>query len=272
MRLTIDSLRKSDECIEITESNGKIHRLPPHEVSSQVLSAPCTLTSEVVSLCMEHDIYITMTDRRGTPLWHIEPFGGGSVPLLRRNQLLLLEKEEGVQLVQALLYRKLTNRVKFLSKLAANRHDKRDELLNQNGKEIASLAEKIAAISHITISECRQTLLGYEGTAGRVFFSALFALLPPEAGFKKRDRGLEAGPFNQMLNYGYGVLYREVRNLCTKARPYIGVMHTDSYNRPPLVYGLVEPYLSAASSKKSLCRHTLTGTDHRFARSFDNRD
>ena len=89
------SLRKNNGCIEITEPNGKVHTFPPHEVSALVFSVPCKFTSEIVSLCMEHDIYITMTDRRGVPLWHIEPFEGGSVPLLRRKQLLLSERQEG---------------------------------------------------------------------------------------------------------------------------------------------------------------------------------
>lgn len=238
------SLRKNNECIEITEPNGKVHTFPPHEVSALVLSVPCKFTSEIVSLCMEHNIYITMTDRRGTPLWHIEPFEGGSVPLLRRKQLLLSERREGVQLTQALLQRKLGNRVSFLNKLAVNRRDERGELLNQHGKEITDLAEKIAAVQGVTIADCRQTLLGYEGSAGRVYFSALAILLPPEAEFKGRARGAGSGTFNQMLNYGYGVLYREILGLCAKARldPYIGVMHVDNYNRPTLVYDLVEPF------------------------------
>lgn len=185
------SLRKNNGCIEITEPNGKVHTFPPHEVSALVFSVPCKFTSEIVSLCMEHDIYITMTDRRGVPLWHIEPFEGGSVPLLRRKQLLLSERQEGVRLTQALLQRKLGNRVSFLIKLAVNRRDERGERLNQHGKEITSLAEKIAAVQGITIADCRQTLLGYEGTAGRVYFSALAILLPPEAKFKGRARSEE---------------------------------------------------------------------------------
>jgi len=117
-------------------------------------------------------------------------------------------------------------------------------MLRQQSEKITVLSKQIAAIPRGTIHECRQTLLGYEGTAGRIYFSTLSMLLPPEAEFKKRSRGRGAGAFNQMLNYGYGVLYRKGLNLCAKARlaPYIGVMHTDNYNRPTLVYDLVEPF------------------------------
>lgn len=80
--------------------------------------------------------------------------------------------------------------------------------------------------------------MGYEGAAGQVYFSALSALLPAEAGSRGRERGGNAGAFNQMLNYGYEMLYQELLSLCGKARldPYIGVMHTDGWNRPTLVY------------------------------------
>jgi len=99
MEITITScgasLRKHDGCIEISEQNGSVHSFASHEVSAIVLSAPCKFTSEVVTFCMEHDIYITMTDQRGSPLWNIEPFEGGSVPLLRRKQLILWNGERG---------------------------------------------------------------------------------------------------------------------------------------------------------------------------------
>ena len=83
-----------------------------------------------------------------------------------------------------------------------------------------------------------------EGAAGRVYFSALAELLPKEAAFQGRGRGADAGPFNQMLNYGYGILTQELVRLCAKAKldPYIGVMHADGYDRPSLVYDLEEPF------------------------------
>ena len=47
-----------------------------------------------------------------------------------------------------------------------------------------------------------------------------------------------------MLNYSYGILYSSVEKSCILAGldPYIGIMHTDNYNKVALVYDLIEMY------------------------------
>ena len=50
--------------------------------------------------------------------------------------------------------------------------------------------------------------------------------------------------YHHLLNYGYGVLYRNVEGALIKSGidPYIGVLHRDEYNRPVLVYDVIELY------------------------------
>jgi CRISP-associated protein Cas1 len=49
---------------------------------------------------------------------------------------------------------------------------------------------------------------------------------------------------NAMLNYGYGLLYGKIEGALIKAGidPYVGVMHRDDYNRPVLVYDVIEVF------------------------------
>jgi CRISPR-associated protein Cas1 len=49
---------------------------------------------------------------------------------------------------------------------------------------------------------------------------------------------------NAFLNYGYGILYGKVEGALIKTGidPYIGVLHRDDYNRPVLVYDVIELY------------------------------
>lgn len=49
---------------------------------------------------------------------------------------------------------------------------------------------------------------------------------------------------NAMLNYGYGILYSKIEGALIKAGidPYIGVLHRDDYNRPVLVFDVIELY------------------------------
>lgn len=47
-----------------------------------------------------------------------------------------------------------------------------------------------------------------------------------------------------MLNYGYGLLYGKIEGALIKAGidPYVGIFHRDDYNRPVLVYDIIELY------------------------------
>ncbi|HCT90042.1 MAG TPA: CRISPR-associated endonuclease Cas1 [Lachnospiraceae bacterium] len=246
--------------------NSEYTQFLPKRVEALILSASCSLTSEVISLCAENDIPIMMNDRFGMPVWRTEAVVGGSVPLLRRRQLLLAERPEGSELTQALLAQKLEARIVFLRNLASNRRDERGSKLKEAAEQIFEYKRQMEELPHKPIQELRPKFLGCEGSAGRIYFSALKDILPPEADFFGRARGSGSGAFNQMLNYGYGVLYQDMLRLCSQARldPYIGVMHTDNYNRPTLVYDLVEPFRAdvEACVSKLFTRRQIRTAEH----------
>lgn len=258
MVLTVTSyglaLKKAGDCIEAVSKEGSSRRVPISQVEELVVAAPCSISSEVISLCIKHRVPLTYVDRRGRPLWYTEAFEQGSTPLLHRRQLQLAEEPAGSVLATTLLGRKLQARVELLLRLAANRRDERGEALRASAAKVEEIQAKIAGLPPAPICSLRESLQGYEGTAGRVYFAALAAILPAEAAFAGRERGPEAGPFNQLLNYGYGVLYRELLHLCYRVRlnPYLGVMHTDSYNSPTLTYDLIEPFRVAV--EETVCK------------------
>ena len=47
-----------------------------------------------------------------------------------------------------------------------------------------------------------------------------------------------------MLNYSYGILYGKIEGALIKAGidPYVGIFHRDDYNRPVLVFDVIERY------------------------------
>ena len=247
MTLTVTSggtkLRKYGRCIVAENSAGKT-QVSAEELSSVLLTAPCSLTSEVITLCMEHNITITMLDHTGQPAWRADRIHGGAGPTIRRRQLFLSESAEGVALAKRLLLKKNENRIAFLKKLAANRRNAAGTALIESCKRLDLYMAELNSVSGETLPPIRETLMGYEGIAGREYFQALSRILPKCAGFQGRARGSGADTFNQLLNYGYGILYRRLFDLCVQAGldPYIGLLHAEAYNRPVLVYDLIEPF------------------------------
>ena len=69
-------------------------------------------------------------------------------------------------------------------------------------------------------------------------------MLPAAYQFATRSKHPATDPFNALLNYGYGMLYGKIEGALIKAGidPYVGVFHRDDYNRPVLVYDVIERY------------------------------
>jgi CRISPR-associated protein Cas1 len=95
-----------------------------------------------------------------------------------------------------------------------------------------------------TIEARRQDMLGLEGMAARSYFEALSAIMPEKYRFAGRSRNPAKDEFNALLNYGYGVLYSLVEKGCIIAGldPYLGFLHSDSYNKKSLVFDVIEMF------------------------------
>jgi len=105
------------------------------------------------------------------------------------------------------------------------------------------LRYKLSEINGI-INEVRNSLMGYEGNISRKYFACLSFLLPDRYQFNGRSFRPAEDEFNCLLNYGYGVLYGKVEKALIIAGldPYVGILHTDGYNKKSFVFDFIEPY------------------------------
>lgn len=87
------------------------------------------------------------------------------------------------------------------------------------------------------------SLRGWEGAASKIYFDTLCNFLPEDYRFNGRSHPA-TDVFNALLNYAYGILYGKIEGTLIKAGidPYIGVFHREDYNRPVLVFDIIELY------------------------------
>lgn len=114
-------------------------------------------------------------------------------------------------------------------------------------KNIARLEDyrtKITSLNGEIVSDVAAQLRGWEGVASKIYFETLNDLIPEEYRFEMRTQHPAMDVVNAFLNYGYGVLYGKIEGALIKAGidPYIGILHRDDYNRPVLVYDVIELY------------------------------
>ncbi len=238
-------IQKNGECFLLSNQEQK-QEISVKKVEQIMITTAAAISTDAILLAVENNVDIVFLKYNGQPygrVWHSKL---GSISTIRRKQLKLQEDEYGLKLVKEWIGQKLQNQSDFLKELMMNRRDEeRKTMLQEASAKIKEQEGKVKNTEKFNdIDEARYTIQGYEGTAGRIYFQVLGKLMPEKYQFNGRSKNPAKDEFNSMLNYSYGVLYSQVERACIIAGldPYIGIMHTDNYNRQSLVYDLVEPY------------------------------
>lgn len=234
------SLRRKDKMFQVKAGERKF-LMSPRKVQTIWLATGVVLSTDAIRLALEHHVDIALLDKHGQPygrFWHNRL---GSTNLLRRRLLEIAETEDGVALAAEWTQTKIGHQAGLLRELARTRTD-RTESLEATAERLDKMADIVAGLRGDAVDELRGSLMGLEGVAGREYFAGLSLALPERFRFQGRSRSPAKDEFNCLLNYAYGVLYSLVERGCLLSGldPCIGLMHTDNYNKPSLVYDLIE--------------------------------
>jgi CRISPR-associated protein Cas1 len=245
MQLVINTygsyLQKNGDCFKVRKDD-QVFEVSVKKVSSIMITTAAYITTDAIKLAMDHNIDIIFLDEFGDPfgrVWHSKL---GSTTLIRRRQLEIAGIEDGLKLAVSWVRNKFDNQIELLKRLRNTR--------SQKSAEITAYIEKLencrSSLDNIsgTIDDQRGTIMGIEGSAGRMYFECLSFLMPDRYRFDGRSRNPAKDEFNALLNYSYGVLYSKVEKACIIAGldPYVGIIHTDHYNKKSLVFDLIENF------------------------------
>ncbi|OHB91174.1 MAG: CRISPR-associated endonuclease Cas1, partial [Planctomycetes bacterium RIFCSPHIGHO2_12_42_15] len=144
--------------------------------------------------------------------------------------------------------KKLDNQIELLTRLRESRTNKSAEItayidkLRNCRNSLDSLIPQ--GTGNVGIEEIRGSIMGIEGSGGRIYFEAVSFIMPDRYKFEGRSRNPAKDEFNTLLNYTYGILYSKVEKACIIAGldPYVGIIHTDHYNKKSMVFDIIENY------------------------------
>ncbi|OPY53860.1 MAG: CRISPR-associated endonuclease Cas1 2 [Methanosaeta sp. PtaU1.Bin060] len=245
MQLVINSygsyLRKNGNCFQV-KRDDKSFEVAVGKINSILITTAASVTTDAIKLAVDNNIDIVFLNAYGEPygrVWHPKL---GSTTLIRRKQLEIYENSEGLNLVKEWGLKKLDNQIKLLERLRKTRDEKRGEL-DRYIDDISESRERMKRLRG-TIEAKRQDMLGLEGRASRAYFEAISMVMPEKYRFAGRSRNPAKDEFNALLNYGYGILYSLVEKACiiSGLDPYVGFLHTDSYNKMSLVFDIIEMF------------------------------
>lgn len=226
----------------IVNADGK-QRIPATGISSIQICRGAQITSDAVMLAVENEIEVLFVDKGGNIIARVWSPKYGSVSTIRKGQLSFTFSPDAVNWIKGIIMRKIENQQALLLMLPANDTVKQN-LINKAENRLEDYRTKISLLKGDFVTDISPTLRGWEGVASKIYFETVNIFLPEEYQFDKRSQHPALDISNAMLNYGYGLLYGKIEGALIKAGidPYVGVMHRDDYNRPVLVYDVIERY------------------------------
>lgn len=216
--------------------------ISPQKVKSIIISTSIALSSDVIMLAVKNNIDIVMLNEYGDPygrFWHSK---FGSTAYIRRRQIEVMESSEGIILAKHWIINKIARSAQHLKELGEKRPSKA-ERIDKTIDELNSNMEKLKKITG-SVDEKRFNIMAIEGDCAQKYFTTISYLIPEPYKFNGRSTRPAKDEYNCILNYAFGVLYGKVEKACIIAGldPYVGILHTDNYNKKSLVFDLIENY------------------------------
>ena len=263
-------LRKKSERLLVKKGNALVYQFPFFRLTEVVVaSRGIGLSSDLVEELCQRGIRVSFLDSRGQPYAMLTSPMLSATVQARREQLLAFHDDRGLGFARAIVAGKLTNQErllryfgKYLKKADADRFAR----LEQTVKSLKTHKTKVTAVKGGCIDDCRDTLMGLEGAAGRLYWEGVRNILGQKVEFFGREHRGATDAVNSMLNYGYGILYSQVWGAVLNAglEPFAGFLHVDRPGKPSLVLDLVEEFRQPVVDRAVLA-HVNLGEEIKLA-------
>ena len=223
--------------------DDQLQKVSTLKVDSIIMHKSATITTDAILTAIENEIEILFFDKVGRPKGRIWSNKYGSISTIRKNQIKFANSKSGADWVVNSIKTKIDNQIAIL--LSLGKPDgSTDRIINKAIDRLQQYLQKIDQLKYGNIDDIASKLRGYEGSSSRIYFETINQHMPQQYQFEGRSQHPAFDMFNALLNYAYGILYSKVEAALVTAGidPYIGILHRDDYNRPVLVYDIIENY------------------------------
>jgi len=236
------SLNRDNEGFVITHKDGR-QRIPTEGITSIQISRGAQITSDAVMLAIEREIEVLFMDKSGNPVGRIWSPKYGSISTIRKGQVNFSFSHDAVKWIKDIICKKIENQQALILMMMPDGNIER-RIIDKAIHRLDDYRTKIDSLEGEIVSDISSTLRGWEGVSSKIYFELLNRFIPESLRFEERSQHPAMDPVNALLNYGYGLLYGKIEGALIKAGidPYVGIMHRDNYNRPVLVYDVIEIY------------------------------
>ena len=202
--------------------------LSPEKIETIILECNSSISTAAIKLAMEHNISILISDS----------YGNSKGAKLRRKQYELFVSKKGIEMARKWLIEKIEKQRGHINYLLKNRKIEFSEivLFNQAIKKLNTI--------DISLENYREKIMGIEGSISKIYYKNISQLLDEKWKFEIREHRNAKKPYNIVLNYTLGILYRLIEIAIVKEGfdPALGIIHVEGDKKNSFVYDFIEKY------------------------------
>lgn len=236
---------KKSERVVVRQGKSVCAQVPFMRLQEIIIASKgISLSSDLVEELCERGIRIAFLNSSGKPMALVtSPMLTATVET-RRAQLSASQNDRGADLCRWIVAGKLHNQEKLLRYFAKSREGERKTALEDSAAALRRLRRSALAVEGGSPDEVRASLMGLEGTGGRLYWKQIGNMLPDGLGFAGRSHQGASDAVNAALNYGYGILTAHCWGAVMNAglEPFAGFLHVDRSGKPSLVLDLMEEF------------------------------
>jgi len=227
-------LEREGRRLLVTQSGDVLRAVPLGRLSQVVLIGSVGSTTQALQMLLRAEIPLCLISRSGKLLGRLTPPMGKNLPLRHAHYRRAQDPAFCLRVAKRIADAKLRNARTVARRIIAVHPEIGDGPLERMDDALRAIPK----------AEDLGQVRGWEGLAGRAYFSAYKRALPPDMTFKRRNRRPPRDPVNALLSLGYTLLTQNMITACEVVGldPYDGFLHGDKYGRPALALDLVEPF------------------------------
>ena len=192
------------------------------------------VTTQCMAECLKRGVDILFYSANGAYFGRLISTSHVNVQRQRKQAEIEKNEEFKLEFSKKIIDAKIRNQVVILRRYARNK----EAQIERSVIEMQNMHKKLL------IAESIEQVMGYEGTAAKIYFRTLGELIDPEFKFSGRSRRPPLDPFNSMISLGYSIIMNELYGKIEGKglNPYFGLMHKDREKHPTLASDLMEEW------------------------------
>lgn len=228
------SIGIAENRFQVKYKDGMVSSIPAETLEMIEVFGKVQVTTQCIEECLKRGVNILFYSTNGA--YYGRLISTTHVNVHRQRLQAEIEHDDAFKaaIAQKIISAKIQNQIVVLRRYARNHNVD----IARPIVEMQNMQKKVMS------AHSDQQIMGYEGTAAKIYFRTLGQLVDQKFRFNGRSRKPPKDPFNSLISLGYSIMLNEVYGKIEGKglNPYFGILHKDREKHPTLASDLMEEW------------------------------